>query len=299
MPPWEGHGWLGIKSWASQLSMIPKSGFRADHAQTDGDELGMPRDFQPIKWGDRLPIAALLSTVLLATGCTGSGTVGVPTTSVPAGTTATAAPPPAPSAPPAPSGSPSFKDKIANFFSSASDKAPQAVANAQPDVDCPFIDIRQGASTLTIPPPPPDGSNEAMTLRYQGSFVRAARECAVVNGQMVMKVGVQGRVIVGPAGGPGHVDVPLRIAVVDAPSSGTKVIATKFIQIPVEITNDDGANFTHIEEGLTFPLPTPRDELGNYVVYIGFDQFSAPAPKPAPAAKPRAKPKPNPNAPTG
>jgi hypothetical protein len=254
----------------------------------------MLRDFQPIKWGDRLPITALLSIMLLAPGCTGSGTPGVATTPVSAAGTAAAAPPP-----PAPSGSPSFKDKVANFFSGASDKSRQPVANAQPDVDCPFIDVRQGASTLSIPPPPPDGSNEAMTLRYQGSFVRAARECAVVAGQMVMKVGVQGRIVVGPAGGPGHIDVPLRIAVVDVPSSGTKVITTKFIQIPVDVTNDDGADFTHIEEGLTFPLPTPTWELGNYVVYIGFDQFSASSAKPAPAAKPRAKPKPNPNAPTG
>jgi hypothetical protein len=260
----------------------------------DGDELGMPRDLRPIKWGDRLPIAALFSIMLLAQACTGSGTLGVPTTSAPATTAATAAPPPA-----APPSSPSLKDKIANFFAGASDKSPQPEANAQPDVDCPFIDIRQGASTLTIPPPPPDGSNEAMALRYQGSFVRAARECAVVSGQMVMKVGIQGRVIVGPAGGPGHVDVPLRMAVVDAPSSGTKVVTTKFVQIPVDVTNDDGADFTHIEEGLTFPLPQPSSELGNYVVYIGFDQFSAPAAKPAPATKPRAKPKPNPNAPTG
>ena len=174
------------------------------------------------------------------------------------------------------------------------------MANAQPDVECPFIDIRQGASTLTLPPPPPDGSNEAMTLKYQGSFVRAARECSVVNGQIVMKVGIQGRVIVGPAGGPGHVDVPLRMAVVDAPSSGTKVVATKFVQIPVDIPNDDGANFSYIEEGLTFPLPTPSSELGNYVVYIGFDQFAAQnAPKPEPAAKRKPKVKPNPNAPTG
>ena len=261
----------------------------------DGDELGMPRDLRPIKWGDRLPIAALFSIVLLAQACTGSGTLGVPTTSAPAGYARPRLPHPLPRR----RSSPSLKDKIANFFAGASDKSPQPVANAQPDVDCPFIDIRQGASTLTIPPPPPDGSNEAMALHYQGSFVRAARECAVVSGQMVMKVGIQGRVIVGPAGGPGHVDVPLRMAVVDAPSSGTKVIATKFVQIPVDVTNDDGADFTHIEEGLTFPLPQPSSELGNYVVYIGFDQFSAPAAKPAPATKPRAKPKPNPNAPTG
>jgi hypothetical protein len=262
----------------------------------------MSRDFPPMKHCDRLPLAAVLAAMLAAAGCTGSSTIGVPTSSAsppsaaPEGPQTAAAPSPAPTAP---ASSPSLKDKVANFFSSKSDKSPQPVANAQPDVDCPFIDIRQGASTLTLPPPPPDGSNEAMGLKYQGSFVRAARECAVNNGQMVMKVGIQGRIVVGPAGGPGHVDVPLRMAVVDAPSSGTKVITTKFIQIPVDILNDDGANFSHIEEGLTFPLPTPASELENYVVYIGFDQFTAQTTaKPAPASK-KPKLKPNPNAPTG
>src|SRR6516165_7443871 len=61
------------------------------------------------------------------------------------------------------------------------------------------------AGTPPIPPPPPDGANEAMSLKYQGTFVRAARDCAVVSGEMVMRVGVQGRIIVGPAGGPGQV----------------------------------------------------------------------------------------------
>jgi hypothetical protein len=269
-------------------------------AWTASGELGMSRDFRPIKPSTGVPIAALFAALLCTGGCSGSSSIGTPAATAasapPAAQTATA-PPPAPSTPPSSS---SFKDRVANFFSSKSDKGPQPVANAQPDVECPFIDIRQGASTLTLPPPPPDGSNEAMTLKYQGSFVRAARECSVVNGQIVMKVGIQGRVIVGPAGGPGHVDVPLRMAVVDAPSSGTKVVATKFVQIPVDIPNDDGANFSYIEEGLTFPLPTPSSELGNYVVYIGFDQFAAQnAQKPAPAVKGKPKLKPNPNAPTG
>lgn len=251
----------------------------------------MPRNKRTMKPSRCACVAALLTAVPLVAGC--SGSIGTPVAS-------TAAPAPQASAAPptAAQGSPSFKERVADFFSSKSDKAPQPVANAQPDVDCPFIDIRQGASTLTLPPPPPEGGNEAMTLKYQGTFVRAARECSVVNGQMVMKVGIQGRVIVGPAGGPGHIDVPLRIAVVDTPSSATKVVATKFIQIPVDIPNDDGATFSHIEEGLTFPLPTPTSELANYVVYIGFDQFAAQnAPKSAPA--PKRKPKANPNAPTG
>ena len=264
---------------------------------------------------DRLPLAAVLSLTLVAPGC-GGGSIGVPTMPAPPVTAPAAANPSAtapsagaPTVSPQPvasasSPSPSLKDKIAVFFSSKSANTPQPVANAQPDVDCPFIDIRQGASTLTIPPPPSDGSNEAMALQYQGDFVRAARECKVVGNQMVMKVGVQGRIIVGPAGGPGQVDVPLRIAVVSALTVGSKTIVTKLIRIPVTIgANDDNATFTYIEENLAFPLPSAA-VLASYIVYIGFDPIGAAAAdqqksKPAPMIKPKPASKPNPSAPTG
>jgi hypothetical protein len=251
----------------------------------------------------RSPVGAVLALALLA-GCSGGG-AGAPATTastaaVPPATASTGAVPPAPAAP----STPSLKDKIASFFSGATQKNPQPVANANPDVECPFLDIRQGASTLTFPPPPADGSNEAMALKYQGIFVRAARDCAVVNGQMVIRVGVQGRIIVGPAGGPGHIDVPLRIAVVNAPITAPKTVATKLIRIPVTIgANDDNVDFTHIEEGLSFPMPSSSADP--YIVYIGFDPLGAAAqdqvkkPAPAPAKKPKPSVKPNPNAPTG
>ena len=149
------------------------------------------------------------------------------------------------------------------------------VNTQQANVDCPLIDIRQGAGTLTIPLPPPDGSNDAMSLKYQGTFTRAARDCKVVNGQLVMKIGVQGRVIVGPAGGPGQIEVPLRLAVVDQTPAGSKTILTKLVLIPVMVTSDDaGALFTHIEDNFAFPLPSSA-ELDNYLVYIGFDPIGA------------------------
>jgi hypothetical protein len=270
----------------------------------------MPRNNYPMHFSGRLPVAVLLLLALLAPGCSSSSVNAVTTATPPAG-----APPPAPgtaAAPPAvaPSAvaaapappSPSLKDKVANFFSGNTANEPRPVANGtQPDVDCPFIDIRQGASTLTIPPPPVDGGNEAMALKYQGDFVRAARECKVVGNQMVMKIGVQGRIIVGPAGVPGQVDVPLRIAVVESPQAGAKMITTKLIHIPVTI-GPDGANatFTHIEEGLSFPLPSSVT-LDSYIVYIGFDPVGAAAEdrRAAPVAKTKPKAKPNPSAPTG
>jgi hypothetical protein len=253
-------------------------------------------------WRHGSPAGAALALLLVA-GCSGGG-VGAPAT-----TASTGAVPPAPSstgAAPSPASAapstPSLKDKIASFFSGATQREPQPVTNAQPNVECPFLDIRQGASTLTFPPPPPDGSNEAMSLKYQGIFVRAARDCAVVNGQMVMRVGVQGRIIVGPAGGAGQIDVPLRIAVVSAPITAPKTVVTRLIRVPVTIgANDANVDFTHIEEGLSFPMPSSSSDP--YLVYIGFDPFGAAAAdqakKPAPAKKPKPGVKPNPNAPTG
>ena len=246
-------------------------------------------------------LAAAAFALLLAAGCSGGG-VGTPAT-----TASTAAPAPAaasaaqPSAPAA-SSAPSLKDKIASFFSGATQREPQSVTNAQTNVECPFLDIRQGASTLTFPPPPPDGSNEAMSLKYQGIFVRAARDCAVVNGQMVMRVGVQGRIVVGPAGGAGQIDVPVRIAVVSAPITAPKTVVTRLIRIPVTIgANDANVDFTHIEEGLSFPMPSSTSDP--YLVYIGFDPVGAAAAdqakKPAPAKKSKPAVKPNPTAPTG
>jgi hypothetical protein len=186
---------------------------------------------------------------------------------------------------------------MSDFFTGASAKAPQTATGAQSDVNCPPVEVRQGASTLTIGA---DSSNKsAMALKYQGEFMREARDCAVVGGNLVMRIGVQGRVIPGPLGGPGQVEVPLRIAVVQETPGGARPIATKFIRIPVAVTNNDGGLFTHVEAGLNFPLPTPMSYLDDYIVYVGFDTFSAQAQdkqKEQPAPRARSKPKPQPSA---
>ncbi len=193
----------------------------------------------------------------------------------------------------APSASDSTSGLIPSFFAGSSASSRQTVAGAQPDVNCPRVEVRIGASTLTIGP---TGDKAAMSLKYQGTFSRAARECAVVDGNMVMKIGVQGRVIVGPAGGPGQVDVPLRFAVVQETPGGSTPIATKFIRLPVMIgPNDGNVPFTHIEDAISFPLPAPTTLLDDYVAYDGFDPLSAEAQdqqKEKPKPKPKRKPKP-------
>src|SRR5665811_786017 len=101
------------------------------------------------------------------------------------------------------------------------------------------------------------GEPGALDVRYQGSIIRTARECHVNAGIMTMKVGIEGRVITGPAGGPGTVDVPLRIAVVQE-GVNPKAVASKFGHETVTMnTSIDRVTFTHVESDIAFPLPQP------------------------------------------
>jgi hypothetical protein len=221
--------------------------------------------------GGTLAAPALL-LALLAAGCS---TAGAPTTGAPS----------AALAPPDPTHGYSGSSSLSEIFTGSTAKEMQTAQGAQPDVNCPPVEIRRGAATLTIAPP---GEHSAMTLKYQGSFVRAARECAVADGNMTMKIGVEGRVVAGPGGGPGRVDVPLRFAVVQETPSGMRAIATKFVIVPVEVDATGNTLFTHVEEGMTFPVPTPAASLDDYVVYIGFDPVSAEAQAKGP---PKVRPK--------
>jgi len=167
-------------------------------------------------------------------------------------------------------------------------------AAAEADVECPGVDVRTGAATLVIGSKPGGIEPAALDVRYQGTIIRTARECHVNAGVMTIKVGIEGRIITGPAGGPGTVDVPLRIAVVQE-GPIPKTIVSKFARVPVTIAGAvDRATFTHIDSDIMFPMPQTLADIDAYVVYVGFDSIGAPPEKKKPAAKskPAAKKKP-------
>jgi hypothetical protein len=194
-----------------------------------------------------------------------------------------------------------FNSSPLDFFNSSSKvttgAAGSATAAVDPDLDCPQVTVRIGASTLLIGSKPGQGEPSPLDVRYQGSIVRTARECHVNAGIVTMKVGIEGRVITGPAGAPGTVDVPLRIAVVhEGPSP--KTIVSKFARETVTVAGAvDRATFVHIDPDISFPVPTPAGVIDSYVVYVGFDPLGAQPPvkkkpvrkrKARPAAKPRS-----------
>ena len=154
--------------------------------------------------------------------------------------------------------------------------------------DCPVLTVRSGASSWQV--------TQGGGLRYQGTIGRLARECSIVNGQMLVKVGIEGRVLLGEKGTPGQVKVPIRIAVVNE-GPNPKTVTTKFFAVAVDVPADPGhAAFTTVEDQIVFPLLKPG-EMERYVIYVGFDPQgtetrerparpapSASRPRPAPAA---------------
>ncbi len=158
------------------------------------------------------------------------------------------------------------------------------------DVDCPQVTVRTGAATWQIPP-----GTGPTAIRYQASLGQLARECTVLGDTMTVRVGIEGRVLVGPKGGPGAVSVPVRIAMIqEGPQPRT--LWTKFYSIPVSIAQGTTqAAFAQVEDDVTFQLPANKSELAQYVVYVGFDpQGATPPTRPKQKAAPKqakAKPK--------
>jgi hypothetical protein len=182
-----------------------------------------------------------------------------------------------------PAASQSLTDRFKSFFGGKSDEQPAqnapppAADEPRPDLDCPPVTIRYGASTFAVAAPgkQPVGND----VRFQASITKTARECVLNGGEITAHVGIQGRVIAGPAGAPSNVEIPMRIAVVQG-GVNEKVIATKAYRTSVTMTEDASVPFTLVADDLVYPAP-PGTTGDKYVFYIGFDpQALAPEPKP-------------------
>ena len=116
-----------------------------------------------------------------------------------------------------------------------------------------------------------------------GDIPSLARECVKAGGEITARIGIQGRVIAGPAGAPTTIEVPLRVAVVQG-GVGEKVIATKAYTTTVTMSESESVPFTFVAEDLVYPEPVGRAGE-NYLFYVGFDPQLVSAEKAKPARK--------------
>ena len=174
----------------------------------------------------------------------------------------------------------SITDRFKSLFGgSSSDNAvvSQPSEPGENDLTCPTVSIRPGAATFAVGMPGKTAAGN--DLRYQATITRTARDCNLVGGEITARIGIQGRVIAGPAGAPATIDVPLRVALVQEGVS-PKTIATKVYQTTVQMGGDTSVPFSLVGEDLVYPVPIGAAG-DSYIFYIGFDpQALKPEPRP-------------------
>jgi len=177
----------------------------------------------------------------------------------------------------------SLSDRFKSLFGGKSDEpaqqAPTVSSEPQTEENCPPVTIRAGASTYAVAVPGKQAVGN--DVRYQASITKTARDCTKANGEIIARIGIQGRVIVGPAGAPETVEVPLRVAVVQG-GVNEKVIATKAYKTTVALGEGENVPFSLVADDVVYPIP-PGAAGDSYIFYVGFDPQLV-------SAEPKAKP---------
>lgn len=160
------------------------------------------------------------------------------------------------------------------------DSAP--LPSTEATVSCPIIEVQDGTASARFYR---GGGQANGDVRYAFSLGDVARECSIVGGQLQLKVGVEGRVLVGPAGTPGAFSVPLRIAVRN--DNTQQAVSSQLARVGATVApNETQAGFTYVTEPFTVPTVPHPDE--DYTILVGFDASGKSADAP-PAGKRKAK----------
>src|SRR5664279_3956872 len=142
----------------------------------------------------------------------------------------------------------------------ASDKASVLPVAAQ-DINCPTIDIPEGGAALRV------GGPENASVRYQFNITNTARQCDPAGpGQVSIKIGVAGNLVIGAAGSGGTFSAPLRVSIIQ--DSDKKSVYSKVYTIKVTSNENSAGQFRIVMDPIVVPMPTLQ--LGDlYTITVG------------------------------
>lgn len=128
---------------------------------------------------------------------------------------------------------------------------------------CPKIELRQGTESFSVYEKGSEGNPKK--LIHQARIEATARECSISNGQLQMRIGINGRVLAGPLSQSTTLNVPVRIAVVKFQES---VLYSEIHPVSVQISDFDRTpDFVTVVNAAVADPGTDRD----YIIYVGFD----------------------------
>ena len=148
------------------------------------------------------------------------------------------------------SGQPGTMQTLGNVLMFQSTTPPPADRLPKEEEDeqliCPEVIIADGGAAIRA-----QSGQDSGSLRHQISILNVARECTPTgNGGFRLKVGVEGRVLLGPAGGAGTYGATLTTVV----TRGTTQIARRAARVGGTVASGQGGtDFSHVEDGIVVP----------------------------------------------
>ncbi len=147
----------------------------------------------------------------------------------------------------------------------ANDLAPRA-PQAGSAGECPRISVWKNSGQLTVYEIGRVGDN--MAIKHRGEITKTARECEIAPGQVTVKFGVAGRVLLGPLGHSGSIRLPVLVHVTDRKSE--KILTDK---VDVVVNMADGKPFGNFSTVRSISFPTePGVPANQYRVFVTFDK---------------------------
>ncbi len=131
---------------------------------------------------------------------------------------------------------------------------------------CPKVVLQPRDNNLTIYEPGRAG--DGLAIVHRGEITKAARECHIEPGRVTVKYGFSGRVLLGPRGKSGPINLPVNITVTDAKKE--KVAADKMkVETVVAVENPIG--YFSAVRSVTFAIPE-GSRPGEFEVNVGFER---------------------------
>ncbi|MEZ5843253.1 MAG: hypothetical protein R3D27_05900 [Hyphomicrobiaceae bacterium] len=131
---------------------------------------------------------------------------------------------------------------------------------------CPRFQVWPQDNTLTVYEPGRAG--DGLAVMHRGEITKTARECAVAGGQVTVKYGFAGRVLLGPRGAAGRVTLPVNVFVTDAKRAR---LANERMTVDVDVSPDNPIGYFSSVRTVTIPVPEGA-RPGEFDVFVGFEQ---------------------------
>lgn len=147
----------------------------------------------------------------------------------------------------------------------SSGEGQQQVASQQAPViqgACPQVYLREGTSVHRAYAK--GAKDDPQKVLYQATLSATTRQCVQTADSLKVTVMVQGRILAGPAGSPGAVNLPIRVAATD----GENTLYSNLSKFGVTIPPEGTTQYVFTDANVVIP-----GGAGSYAkIYVGFDE---------------------------